>query len=129
MLTEADIAFIRATRREIVTNRQHPVTLTYTTEGERDPWTDEPVEGEATRDVMSVVTEISSQAIADRQIINGVEVVEGDLWFSVDIDTIDDIFDRVTAAHYDDRDYTIIAQDKKGIGERNRVEFLGRRET
>lgn len=130
MLTDADIALIKATRDEVTANRKRPVTLTYEVEGATDPWTGDPIGGGTeTREVQAVVTELSSQAVADRVLIAGAEANIGDIWFSVDIDLVADIFDAVTDVSHDGRDYTIIAQDKKGIGVRNRIEFLGRRTT
>jgi len=130
MLTDADHEFMRASRREIVAGREFPITLFYTVDGEKDPWTYEPLEPRTEqRNTQAVVTELTTQFKADRVLIGGVDAMMGDLWFSVDITAVSDIFDKVTDAHYDDRDYTVIAQDKKGIGVRNRVEFLGRRTT
>lgn len=130
MLTDADIALIKATRDETTAHRKRPVTLTYDVEGVEDPLTGETVGGGTdTREVQAVVTELSSQAVADRVLIAGAEANIGDIWFSVNIDLVADVFDAVTDVIHDGRAYTIIAQDKKGIGVRNRVEFLGRRTT
>lgn len=128
MLTDADIEFMRQTRKEVVSNRQRDITLIWDVDGEEDPWTGEPI-GPSTdsKVVKSVVTEITSMAVADRQIINGADVMEGDLWFSVDIENVLGIDDAISSVRHDDKDYTVIAKDKKGIGVRNRVEFLGRR--
>ncbi len=135
---------MKQTRKEVVKNRQHDITIYWEVVGEKDPWTGEPL-GPTTDDkvVKSVVTEITAiNKGANRLIINGIEVEEGDIQFSISIEDIVsipyfmrtdfaddeyDIFGDVKNITYDEREYTVLAQSKKGIGERNRVEFLGRR--
>ncbi len=144
MLTNEDIEFMKQTRKEVVKNRQHDIKIYWEVDGEKDPWTGEPL-GPTTDDkvVKSVVTEITAiNKGANRLIINGIEVEEGDIQFSISIEDIVsipyfmradfaddeyDIFGDVKNITYDEREYTVLAQSKKGIGERNRVEFLGRR--
>ncbi|RVT57403.1 hypothetical protein [Niallia taxi] len=132
MLTQGDIEFIKQTRAEITANRTHEITVYYPGEGAADPITGEPI-GEATipRTVPSVVTEISSTAStsSERALETGVAIENGDIWFSVDLNFIADIAELITSVKYDAVEYEILAGDKKGIGERNRVEFLGRRIT
>lgn len=130
MLTDADIEWIYGNRDEITAKRKRPVILHYEVDGVKDPWSGEIIGGGSdTRSVDAVVTELSSQAVADRILIGSAEANIGDIWFSVNIDLVADIFDKITDVTHDGRDYTVIAQDKKGIGIRNRVEFLGRRTT
>lgn len=132
MLTQEDIEFIKRTRAEITANRTHDITVYYPGEFTIDPITGEEVPGEETdRIVPSVVTEITSTAStsSERALENGIVIETGDIWFSVDISLIADIADAVTSVKYDGVEYEILAGDKKGIGERNRVEFLGRRIT
>lgn len=128
MLTDADIDFMRNTREEITKKRERLVTLTYT-EGVIDEYTGEIVEGRPIeRTVSAVVTELSSSssAGAERYMENGIKYETGDIWLSVDIDFIRDIADKMTQVSHDEKDYTILATDKKGIGKRNRYEILGR---
>lgn len=128
MLTDADIEFMRATREEVTAKRRRLVELTYT-EGVIDEYTGEVIDGRPIkRTVSAVVTELSSStsAGADRYMEGGIEYEKGDIWFSVDIDLIRDIAARMSHVTYDGKDYTILAADKKGIGERNRYEVLGR---
>jgi len=132
LLTQGDIEFIKQTRAEITANRTHDITVYYPGEGAVDPITQEPI-GEATipRMVPSVVTEISSTAStsSERALENGVAIETGDIWFSVDLSLIADIAELISSVKYDAVEYEILAGDKKGIGERNRIEFLGRRVT
>lgn len=144
MLTDEDIEFIKNTRKEVVNNRQHDITIYWEVDGDTDPWTGEPLDPSTDDKVVkSVVTEITAiNKGANRLIIGGIEVEEGDIQFSISIEDIIsipyflradstgdeyDLFDDVKNITYDDREYTVLAQSKKGIGERNRVEFLGRR--
>ena len=144
MLTNEDIEFIKQTRKEVVNNRQYDITIYWEVDGEKDPWTGEPLEPTTDDKVVkSVVTEITAiNKGANRLIISGIEVEEGDIQFSISIEDIIsipyflrvdnaddkyDIFGDVKNITYDGREYTVLAQSKKGIGERNRVEFLGRR--
>lgn len=130
MLTDADIEFMKRNREEITAKRTHDITVYYAGEVSYDPITNEPigvVPGE--RVVPSVVTEISSTASAnsERSLIDGILIETGDIWFSVNIDLIEDIVGKITSVKYDEVDYEVLAKDKKGIGKRNRIEFLGRK--
>jgi hypothetical protein len=129
LLTEHDIAWMKANRAELVANRTSTIIVKYMDVTERDPFTNEPIEEtEVSRTVQSVVTEISSTtgAGADRRLENGIEVEDGDIWLSVNIDDITDIVDKIERIEYDGKQYEILATDKKGIGEINRIEVLGR---
>lgn len=129
MLNDADIEFMKATRKEIVNGRQTLITIAYEGAGTVDEITGEVTGGETvTRDVMSVVTEISSAAGAnhERLLINGIAVETGDVWLSIDFELIADIADKIDKLRYDGVWYAVMASDKKGIGAINRVEVIGR---
>lgn len=129
MLNDADIAWMKETRKEVVSNRQTLITIAYTGAGVVDEFTGE-VTGGATieRDVMSVVTEISSTAGtgSERVLISGIAFEKGDVWLSIDFDLVADIATFITRLQYDGQWYTVLAADKKGIGAINRIEVLGR---
>lgn len=130
MLNENDIEFMQNTRREVVANRERLITLYYQSEPAYDPITGQPIGGGVkSEEVMSVVTEITSLFKMKRELVGGVEVMKGDIWFSVDLDKIIDFTDDVTGVNHRGIDYEVLAQDRKGIGTRNRIEFLGRRVT
>lgn len=125
MLNDYDIEFMRQSRSEIIANRTSKIIVKYSDVTERDPFTGEPVgETEVTRQVDAVVTEISTGV--DREINGGIEVQTGDLNVSISLEKIADIADKITVISYDEKDYEILAVDKKGIGVRNRFEILAR---
>lgn len=129
MLNDADIEFMKQTRKEIVQGRQTLITIVYMSAGVKDEFTDEVIGAEeVTRDVLSVVTEISSTAGtgSERVLISGIAFEKGDIWLSIDFDLIADIATFITRLRYDGEWYTVLASDKKGIGAINRVEMLGR---
>lgn len=129
MLNDADIAWMKETRKEIVEKRQTLITIAYTGAGTVDEFTGEVTGGaEISRDVMSVVTEISSTAGtgSERVLISGIAFEKGDVWLSIPFDDVADIHTFITRLRYDGQWYTVLASDKKGIGAINRVEILGR---
>jgi hypothetical protein len=126
LLTPEDIEFMRETRAEVVANRQSTITLKYADGGEADPITGEISEVTQTKQTVGVVTEISSQVKIDRYLESGVEVEKGDIWFSVAIEELAAIYGIITEVEYDGHNYEVLSKDKKGIGQRNRAEFVGR---
>jgi hypothetical protein len=127
LLTPEDIEFMKETRQEVVSNRQSSITLIYEDGGAVDPITDEVTDPtEVPFSTLGVVTEISSQVKYDRYLANGIEVQKGDIWFSVTIEGLADIYEKLTEVVYGGKRYEILSKDKKGIGERNRAEFVGR---
>lgn len=126
MLTKEDIEFMKATRQEIIANRTSKILVKFEGEPERDPISGEPIGGGVEeREVDAVVTEISSRR-ADRDIVGGIVVKEGDLWLSIEIGQVADIADDLIRVVYRDREYEVLAVDRKGIGEFNRIELLAR---
>jgi len=100
---------MKANRAELVANRTSTIIVKYKDVTERDPFTNEPIgETEVSRTVQSVVTEISSATGA------------------IAIDDVADIVGKIDRIEYDGMQYEILAIDKKGIGEINRIEVLGR---
>jgi hypothetical protein len=127
LLTPEDIEFMRNTRAEVVANRQSTITLKYADGGEADPITGEVISGGTMeKPTVGVVTEISSQVKIDRYLESGVEVEKGDIWFSVAIGELAEIYEAISSVEYDGKTYEVISKDKKGIGQRNRAEFVGR---
>lgn len=127
MVTPEDIEFMKQTRAEIVAGRQSAITLIYVDGGAKDPITGELITPtEVSVLANAVVIEISSQVKIDRYLESGIAVEKGDIWFSVDIDAIASFYEQLERVNYDGKDYEILSKDKKGIGQRNRAEFLGR---
>lgn len=130
MLTKEDIQFMKETREEVVANRQMAITVEYRTEGVRDPITGVVESGTASQIVQSVVSDRTSRVAAERRISEQAEIVEGDIWFSISVDELAefgiDAEDIVYALHNGDN-YSVVAEDPKGIGEYNRHEFVGKR--
>lgn len=127
MLNEADIEFMKATRKEIVRNRQAQVIIKYPGEVVYDDISGEIIGGDPlSREVLSVVTEISSVSVMERVLINGVEVERGDVKVDISYELIDDILTEIDEVLYDGNKYVVLALDKKGIGGFNRIEIIAR---
>src|SRR5690625_4314783 len=127
MLDEADIEFMKQSRNEILTHRTRPVSFIYEQTVYDSLGT--PI-GKSTTTVTyeAIVTEISSASGAnpDRTSEGGIIFDEGDSKVDIDIELIDHIADDIKLMELDGRLYLITDIDKKGIGERNRYEIIGR---
>jgi len=129
MLSKADVEWIKGNRKEVTSNRQSQITIAYAGESTKDEITGEEIAGKPeTREVMSVVTEITTLAEAgiERLVENGVIIEKGDLWLSISYDQVSDINGRFDRILYDGVWYSVLASDKKGIGTINRIEVVGR---
>lgn len=128
MITPEDINFMQQSRAEMETNRMKRITLISRTQVGEDRYTKQPKYEDINHVVMSVVTEISgtSGVAIERKLDNGMTVIDGDIQFSVSLDQITENTDVYRTLVYNGERYMILAADLKGIGERNRVEFLGR---
>lgn len=127
MLTAEDLAYMKEAQEEIYEMRMRPITFIYK-EVKRDSITGTVIgETEADRIVNAVITEMSiKKANGARYLENGIEYEQGDIKIDVKIEFIEDIADKVTQAFFDDKRYELLGDDKKGIGLRNRYEFVGR---
>lgn|SRR5690625_1779814 len=127
MLNDGDIEFMKQSLDEVYTLRTRPVTLIYT-----DLLIDEDSgleigETEQAIEVEAVVTEISlRKGDGSRYFAGGIEYEKGDIKIDVKLEYLDGNERKITRANFDGRGYEIIANDKKGIGVRNRIEYLGR---
>lgn len=127
MLTEQDIELIKDTRREVYANRTHDITLTIPAKSGRDPITGNPIKTDPVEHgCEAIVTEVSTSTKADRYLDGGIRVEKGDVLFHVDYDELDDIEADYERVKYRGNDYEIINAAHKGLGEINRIEFLGR---
>lgn len=127
MLTAEDLTYMKEAQDEIYEMRMRPITFIYK-EVMRDSITGTVIgETEADRNVNAVITEMSiKKANGARYLENGIEYEQGDIKIDVKIEFIEDIADKVTQAFFDDKRYELLGDDKKGIGLRNRYEFVGR---
>lgn len=132
MLTQKDIEMMKEWRKELVQNRLEPITLIVQT-FEEDWLTGEETSTEALLEVQSIVTERTSRTASELVLMDGGEFREGDLWFSVSMDELTRVelsstedFDSIGYVLHRDRRYRVTAWDRKGIGEPNRLEFLGK---
>lgn len=127
MLTAEDLTYMKEAQDEIYEMRMRPITFIYK-EVKRDDITGTIIgETEADRIVNAVITELSiKKANGARYLENGIEYEQGDIKIDVKIEFIEDIADKVTQAFFDDKRYELLGVDKKGIGLRNRYEFVGR---
>ena len=127
MLNENDIEYMRQSQDEIYVLRQRPISVIYVNKTYDDITGEFIGEAETVRDVNAVITEISTRSKdGRRRLINGVEVEQGDLKIDIKIELIDDIKDAITRAEFDKKKYELLGGDRKGIGVRNRVEYIGR---
>lgn len=122
MLTQEDITYMKDAQDEIYELRQRPITFIYL-DKQFDPITNLPIgESEQSREVQAVITEIRST----RSMEGGIEYEQGDIKIDVKIELIEDIADKITRAEFDGKTYELLGGDRKGIGKRNRYEYLGR---
>lgn len=127
MLTEGDIDFMHEAQDEIYTLRQRPVIVIHL-EKIIDDFTGEVIsENEEPREVNAVVTEFSIRSKdGTRRMEGGIEYEQGDVKIDIKREYIEDVADKIVRAEYDDKKYELLGDDKKGIGRRNRYEFIGR---
>lgn len=127
MINDADIAFMREASNEMKQGRRRNITVSYKT-GVYDDISGE-LESEVTveRNVLAVVTEISSVRLGnDNYMESGIVYEKGDIQLSIEIGLIADIAELIKFVRYDGNLYVIVSADKKGIGERNRYEMIAR---
>jgi|SRR5690625_1973779 len=128
MLTKKDIEWIKNNRKETTYNRTFPITLKGEVEQGEDPITGEPIVEVVAEDTKATVTEITSAFKTDIGFVSGVEVEKGDLWVVIDLDDIalfsHDGFEDII---YDSVSYRVLAADREGIGEHNRVTIVARK--
>lgn len=133
MLTKDNIEQIKANRKQLEKNRLKLITLVVLSEYEH-PLTGEIItEDEQELGVKSIVTERSSRTAPELVRQDGAEVREGDLWFSVSRDELERVgltdtesYDSIMYCIDDDRRYRVVSWDRKGLGEMNRLEMLGK---
>jgi len=127
MLTSSDIEFMTDAQDELYELRVRPITLIYEVKQYDDVSGALIGTAEEGRTVDAVITELSiNKANGARYLESGVEYEQGDIKIDVKIERIADVEGTLTKALFDDKRYEILGGDKKGIGVRNRIEYIGR---
>src|SRR5690625_1304829 len=118
---------MKQSRDEIFTYRTHPVSFIYE-QTAYDSLGTPIVKSTKMETFDAIVTEISSESGAnpERTSEGGIVFDEGDIKVDVNIELIEHIADDIKRMNHDGKAYMITAMDKKGIGERNRYEIIGR---
>lgn len=127
MLNTGDIEFMAQSQDEIYTLRERSITFIYITKT-IDDFTGQPIGEEEVPHVSSaVITETSIRSKdGSHYVADGIEYEQGDLKIDVKIESIADIKDEIVRAEFDGKKYELLGGDRKGIGIRNRVEYIGR---
>src|SRR5699024_11253651 len=74
----------------------------------------------------AVITEISIKGEGSRYYEDGIENEEGDIKIDVKLEYLTGNERKIIRVSFDGKDYEILGGDLKGIGRRNRIEYLGR---
>lgn len=127
MLNVGDIEFMKESQGDIYELRQRPITLISRVEI-FDDFTGQLIgEDEVEYPTLAVITEITTRSKdGARYLEDGIEYEQGDIKIDVKLDYLEDMAGKVIRAEFDDKKYEVLGGDKKGIGVRNRVEFIGR---
>lgn len=127
MLSDLDIEFMRDSQDDIYELRTRPVTFIYR-DKVYDDLTGELIgEEDVSLEVVAVITEVTIRSKdGARHVENGIEYEQGDIKVDVKIGAVRGLIKRLTRVKFDGIEYELLGGDKKGIGVRNRVEFIGR---
>lgn len=126
MLTQSDVDWIRDNRAEMLANRTESVTIYHVVNSGTDPYTGEPIAGEAVPETVAVVWKEYQLRGDRRELVGGVELREGDVRVSFDPSINLAAVKRIVRGSID---YELVAHDGRGIGGKNRVECVVRRVT
>lgn len=127
MLNESDIEYMSESQDEIYTLRQRQINVIYLDKTYDDITGELIDEMEVVLPISAVVTEISIRSKdGSRYVQNGIEYEQGDIKIDIKLEYIDGIEDKIVRAEYGGKKYELLGGDKKGIGRRNRIEYVGR---
>src|SRR5690625_7028293 len=118
---------MKQSRDEILSHRTRPVSFIYE-KTDYDSLGTAIGKSRKSETFEAIVTEVSSASGAkpERTSEGGIVFDEGDIKVDVNIELIEHIADDIKRMDHDGKAYMITAMDKKGIGERNRYEIIGR---
>lgn len=127
MLTQIDIEYMRDAQDEIYVLRERPITL-ITSQEIYDEITGELLgKTEQPHEVQAVITELSIRSKdGERYEIGGIVIEQGDIKVDVKREFVESIGGDIIKAEYGGKKYEILGGDRKGIGLRNRTEYIGR---
>jgi hypothetical protein len=126
MLTQDDASWIKLNRAEITEGRTETIMVVRAVDGGNDPYTNESINMEASESVSVIWKEVSTVANGERDVINGIELQNGDVQITFDAAiNLSDVF-RVERGGIS---FKIVTSDEKGIGVINRLECIARRLT
>jgi hypothetical protein len=126
VLSQSDIDFIKANRAELTEGRTETITVVRAVSGGSDPYTNEPINTEASESIAVIWKEVSTVANGERDVVNGVELQTGDVQVTFDAEF--DLSD-VIRLERSGLTFEIVTIDEKGIGAVNRRECIARRMT
>lgn len=127
MLNAGDIVFMRQSQDEIYTLRERPIDVVFI-DTVYDDFTGEVIdEAETSISVLAVITEISTRSKdGSRFVQDGIEYEQGDVKVDIKLEYIDGLINEIIRAEFNGKKYELLGGDLKGIGERNRIEYVGR---
>lgn len=127
MISDGDIDFMAQAQDEIYTLRQRPIKVIYI-DKVYDDFTGQLIsEKEVEARAQAVITEVSIRGRdGSRYVENGIEYEQGDVKIDIKVEYVEGIADKLTRAIHDGKTYELLGGDRKGIGKRNRYEFIGR---
>ena len=126
MLNRGDIELMHEWQSEAYEMRCRPITLFYV-DKEYDPISGIEIgEKEFELPAEAVITEMSIKGEGSRYYEDGIEYEEGDIKIDVKLEYLTGNERKIIRVSFDGKDYEILGGDLKGIGRRNRIEYLGR---
>ena len=126
MLNRGDIELMHEWQSEAYEMRCRPITLFYV-DKEYDPISGIEIgEKEFELPAEAVITEMSIKGEGSRYYEDGIEYEEGDIKIDVKLEYLTGNERKIIRVNFDGKDYEILGGDLKGIGSRNRIEYLGR---
>lgn len=131
MLSKDDIEFIKASREEIRNNRTRLIELLFKVSSGKDLVTGEDIVEIVKYEVHAVVTVMSSDRVLRRHLELGVEYKTGDIIVDINKEDFpaDMDYESLDTIIYLGERYIDVAPVMLGLGDFNRYEFLGRRES
>jgi len=126
MINERDIEYMRNAHRQIYKHRMKKFTIVFERESEEEDPFGETQVVEEVREVEGVVTFLSAYTNVEELGYYGYVYADGDVKFDVDETELPVTTDTPKYIEYQGTRYRVKYAKPKGIGVRNRTEFIGR---